>query len=276
MCLTVSDGVGTDLDCFGSMSLGATLEIQGNASFESGSQLILYSAILNGPVAMYILAGATIDFQGNDKTLGGGIAFNNYSNLLIEFTDVLTLDNNASINNYGQITIDNTPTITSAPSGNGQFNNEIGGIIEIGGFGDPIFGTDLQFNNFGDFSVYSQVRMDSYSGSNSGTYTVASGAELNGNGTISFSGENFSNDGTVNLAQLEFSGTSNQNLNGTGSINSLSIASGQTVLLSGDQTITQTLNLGSGFINTGAGKIIISDGASITNPSANSFIVVTF
>ncbi|MFN3875841.1 MAG: T9SS type A sorting domain-containing protein [Flavobacteriales bacterium] len=91
---------------------------------------------------------------------------------------------------------------------------------------------------------------------------------------IPYAGPEFNNNGTVN-ATLKFEGGSAQQLNGTGTITSLTINRAAGVDLGGDQTVTNTLTMTIGQLRMGDNDLFVENNAAgaVAGGSSNSWVV---
>ena len=159
----------------------------------------------------------------------------------------------------GVITIRNTHTI--AVNGSLTIDQT---VIEGGGYVNFYSGNLTVANGSGIDLVINGALV--WSAGLAGTMDVQSGAEVGGSADFSFEGTTLINNGSFTGGTLGFSGgASGQNLNGTGTINSLLMFNSNGVTLGGDQTITSLLNFSNGRIITGPNKIIIGSAGNIQN-----------
>ncbi len=274
MQMTIADGPGTDLDCYGTIDFAQDMTVLGTINFQAGSNFIIDATTITGPGTITYNPGSTIDYQGTNMIMKDGIVINNYTPIEMGSSGTLIFDGTFStFNNYSEITVTSGLGITTQNGSVGSFNNLTGATLIANGSG-PTITEDVEFNNSGSvyLTSFSDMGISSLSGIHSGTYTIEQNAELGGTTEMNFTGADFTNDGSVYLNRLTFSSNTSQNLNGTGNIRFLSMSTSGSVNLSGDQTITEALNMGQGIINTGSGKITIAENAVIMDPSVNSYI----
>jgi hypothetical protein len=279
---------------------GGTFTLNPSLTLGAGGSLIVSGGVFNGASTLTIPSGCTFSWDGG--TLGGSGTLNldtggtytiNYgfgwAHLL---ADTRTINNhgiltwlssilqyqgtNPTFNNYGTFNI-NTDDDIGFPGGTGTFSNKPGGIINKTGFvSDETsfnYGTTAIFNNMGTVNVNTGNLALYTGGIHTGDYNISNGSELRGTIDMLFSGTSFTNNGKVMLTGLTFSGTSVQELNGTGTINILSINNSNGVTLGGTQTVNTTLNLTTGKLTLGNNDLVMAGSAAFSGGSASSYIV---
>ncbi|MEI2748946.1 MAG: LamG domain-containing protein [Ferruginibacter sp.] len=303
--LYIFDASGVDLICNGTINLSTSdiiLNNNGQASFEDESRLnFTFTSSLRGDGTVDILAGSiiTFDSDGGANFLDGNINLNNSGTCNFIGSSGLDINNTSKFTNQSDGIFNWTGSANIAFNGTeNQFTNngflyintdagfvnngvspEIrnnGSIFRQSGSGDFIItnNPDLTFFNNGGLNIESgNVIINGGPGfiDVGGSINISSGATLTG-GSINFTGNPLGNNGTVNATDFSMSGTSLQLISGPGTINNLTINNASDVLLDGNQTISNNLNLVSGKIITGAHKIILNDITSITGGSNGSHV----
>ncbi len=255
------------------------------------------SSIINGD--NYSAPGATLNINSggvlavqDSSSLEAGLIVNNNGSALFTGVNTIQFQLETVINNFGLIDIESNLTFddvgtelnndgTLSFTGDLQFSsvdgllrNNSGGVINIDG--QWVFNPFIE--NYGALNINnsnSSLEIGSDNNIYAGTIALASGSELINGNTMIFEGTGVTNNGTIDVGEFIFEGSSAQTLGGTGNWVNLSIDNNNDVNLVGStevQTITNTLNLNNGRIITGTNKIEMEDGAIIGGGSANSYI----
>jgi hypothetical protein len=248
-------------------------------------------------------AGGLTVINGFNWT-GGAINNTGVLNLPATCTTVLAqggngLSNSGIINNAGTFLMQaGTLSQGTTPC---RFNNLPGGMLELNGWASPtgswvqnVFNQGTINKNNGDvqFTLVFQLTnepggvVNVNSGSlslapsfslpvQSGVFNVAEGTSLITSASgIPYAGPEFNNNGTVN-ATLKFEGGSAQQLNGTGTITSLTINNAAGVDLGGEQTVTNVLTMSNGQLRLGDNDLFVENNAvgAVAGGNASSWVV---
>jgi hypothetical protein len=235
---------------------------------------------------------------------GGVINSTGVLNLPATCTTVLAqggnaLINSGIINNAGTFLMQAGSLLqTTTPC---RFNNLPGGVLELNGWANPtgswvqnVFnqGTvnkhngDVQFTFVFPFTNEPTGVLNANTGHvalapsfslpvQTGVFNVANGASLSASASgIPYAGPEFNNNGTVN-ATLKFEGSSAQQLNGNGTITSLTINNAAGVDLGGEQTVTSTLTMTNGQLRLGDNDLFVENNAAgaVAGGNASSWVV---
>lgn len=235
---------------------------------------------------------------------GGAINSSGVLNLPATCTTVLAqggngLSNSGTINNAGTFLMQaGTLSQVSTPC---RFNNLPGGVLELNGWASPsgswvqnVFNQGTINKNNGDvqFTLVFQLTnepggvVNVNSGSlslapsfslpvQSGVFNMAEGTSLSTSASgIPYAGPEFNNNGTVN-ATLKFEGGSAQQLNGTGTITSLTINNAAGVDLGGEQTVTNVLTMTNGQLRMGDNDLFVENNAvgAVAGGNASSWVM---
>ncbi len=272
------NGVGNDLVCSGTLisgdmnfniASGANINILAGGTFDFNT-----IGNITGAGLINILSGATftIDHSGDDLTFGGGLAINNYG--AITWTTPagdLYLNDNSILNNYASFTASNQGSMSSLNTG--TFTNQVGATFTKEGLNTTFIDAGINWSNYGLVSVdQNTLAINSAAAFHQGNYSIANGATLSSSVAIVFEGDTVINNGTISIPTFTFENNSPQSISGTGVIENLTINSPSNIILSGDQTITNSLTLTAGKIITGSNKIVTDDGGVINGGSATSYI----
>jgi hypothetical protein len=282
--LSLNDAAGDDLRIRG------TLTLLGGALDGTGSVVIRNGALLSVPNVGTLRANSTLNVEAGGSLVKSGTA---------------TLFIGGIINNAG--TFDMNGGILSGLSGAPRtFNNLSGGVINLNvwrlqsnswsqtsvynaGTINKNSGNFVQFSFAGDrwrnldggvvnvnsgYLAISTLGLTPELSDQRGAFNVAPGATLQvgGNFGFRFLGTSINNNGILNCFPTAFLGTGPQFLNGTGSLNYLTINSPGGVTLGGIQTVTSNLTLTSGTITLGNNDLILGT-SSLDGGSASSYVV---
>ena len=282
--LSLNDAAGDDLRIRG------TLTLLGGALDGTGSVVIRNGALLSVPNVGTLRANSTLNVEAGGSLVKSGTA---------------TLFIGGIINNAG--TFDMNGGILSGLSGAPRtFNNLSGGVINLNvwrlqsnswsqtsvynaGTINKNSGNFVQFSFAGDrwrnldggvvnvnsgYLAISTLGLTPELSDQRGTFNVAPGAtlQIGGNFGFRFLGTQINNNGILNCFPTAFLGTDPQFLNGTGSLNNLTINSPGGVTLGGTQTVTSNLTLTSGTITLGNNDLILGT-SSLDGGSASSYVV---
>jgi hypothetical protein len=231
---------------------------------------VLTNFTLNGATSNWITPGGvtsngsctavTGDYRsiaaGPWETASNWQTFNGSSWILATVSPSST-DNNISVRHAmtinGSISLDQTTVQSNASI---QVNS---GTLTI----NDGTGTDLSLNS-----------VNAILWSNGPLLNVSSGALITGpTAVIFYRGATLTNNGTINTEISMSPDPGAQTINGTGSIQKLSLLNSNGVTLGGNQTITNLLNFNSGLLNTGTNKVIIASTASVQNNSGTEWYV---
>ncbi|MBK6840296.1 MAG: hypothetical protein IPG90_20025 [Bacteroidetes bacterium] len=147
--LTVLDGDGDDLVCFGALNLNTgtivndgVVEIPTDGDFSWGGDSHVGGT---GTYNVRALNGFNIS---SPAFLESGCVFHNYTTCSWSDSGELRILDGSVFNNHGTFNIDNDGDIRSTTS-DGIFNNLAGSILENSGTGVSIFFSGFTFNNYG-------------------------------------------------------------------------------------------------------------------------------
>lgn len=278
--INIASGLAT-LDCIAPLTTDSLIMVQGN---------------LRGGGGLTVVNGA--------NWTGGAINSTGVLNLPATCTTILAqggnaLSNGGIINNAGTFLMQaGTLSQGTTPS---RFNNLPGGVLELNGWASPtgswvqnVFNQGTVNKNNGDveftfvfpFTNESSGVLHANTGNvalatsfslplQSGVFHVAEGASLSASASgIPYAGPEFNNNGTVN-ATLKFEGGFAQQLNGTGTITSLTINNTAGVDLGGEQTVTNVLTMTNGQLRLGANDLFVENNAvgAVAGGNASSWVV---
>ena len=181
---------------------------------------------------------------------------------------------NINFDGFGQLQVPvvNSGAVNHTSSGNfttsTTFTNSSGGSVNVNAgtwtFGSTSSHTGLLNIGAGRTLTFSVTAVVGGTVTNAGTFA----------GTItSFTGSSFTNSGSVTLTNLPFAGSAVQTLDGSGSINTLTINNANGVTLGGTQTINTNLTLTSGRITLGNNNLLLGTSATLTGGTAANYCV---
>ena len=248
---------------------GASLAIADN----SGLTYNRYSAAVGSSNAFtytkYYAAGSVIQFQvGTDSKTGAPVG-------LAADVSGTGSSNSAYFVNTGM-----SATESSSLSGSGSLTKSGNGTLTLSGAnsysGGTVVSAGLLSGNTsslqGNIANNAQVQFDQTSNGNySGAFSGSGSVTKSGNGTLTLSGNNtFSGALSVQAGALNLNTTSGS---AAGSISSLSVASGATLLVSQNSQVNNsaTVSLSGGTIRTGAGVSEVFGNLSVTSASFLDF-----
>ncbi|MBP6650081.1 MAG: hypothetical protein KA281_11015, partial [Bacteroidia bacterium] len=270
--LTVLDGAGDDLVCFGALNLNTgtivndgVVEIPTDGDFSWGGDSHVGGT---GTYNVRALNGFNIS---SPAFLESGCVFHNYTTCSWSDSGELRILDGSVFNNHGTFNIDNDGDIRSTTS-DGIFNNLAGSILENSGTGVSIFFSGFTFNNYGTVIIdQGTIQIDGSNGVNPGYYQIEPGAALTGN-EWTFTGDSIVNNGTIAFDAFDMSGTSAQIIGGNGEITNLHIFNPSGITLTGNQTITANLLFDNGVIHTGNNSFLIGETTAVLGASGTSYI----
>ena len=275
--LQIADGAGTDLLVNGTMNF-ATSFLEGNGLIQVGIGGVFNwsNGNMRGSGTTEFLAGslANLTTGAGSRIIGDTRTINSFGNCnWSSGTNSLLFANSVQFNNYGTFTISTNASfgLSGAPTAP-AFNNMPGSAFIKSDASTTTIPAGLTFNNQGSTSVNNGVLVINQNGGvNSGIYNVATGAELTGFATISFTGPTFTNSGSVTVNSLSFNGSAPQTLagNGSGQIQTLTVNNSAGVTLTNNQTVFFNLHLLAGKLITNANKIIVGAGANVNGSGAS-------
>ena len=258
-------------------------------------------AITFAPGGIFNWTAGTLSGTGN-YTIQEGASINLYTNNTKYQSNYLT--NNGTIYwSGGQWTGAGTyGEIINGPDG--AFNISVSGITNpilvnitnqgtVNYTGSGAFNTYHIFANTGTLNVNSGTWSFTVQPINSaGTINTLPGATVqcsssgtltgtvNNGGTFSgslngFTGPTFTNNGSVTLANLPFTGSAEQTLDGTGTITQLTLNNADGLVLGGTQTVTNTLALSNGKVTLGNNDLILTHATpgNLSGANASRYIV---
>lgn len=254
---------------------GGTLDGSGNVTFNSGSAFNWTGGTNGGSGIMTVNTGAALNMDGATHNLSDTKTLNNYGtwnwiNGLFNFNGGAPV-----VNNYGTFNIGTDDDVVTSSGSTGAFNNKPSGIVnKTGSLGsETSFNGTLSFSNAGAVNIHSGRLALNVSGTHSGAYSVSFGAELGGTAAMPFTGAAFTNNGSVTLPGLSFTGSAAQSLAGTGNINTLTVVNANGVTLGGTQTINSSFSLTSGKITLGDNDLIMGTSATFSGGNATNYLV---
>lgn len=219
---------------------------------------------ITGTGLLTILSGATASFFTSNMSM---------SKTFVNNGTTTWRNNNGwggsgSFQNNGvfNITGNGTMGVTLTNSATGILNKHTGtGTTSFSGI----------FNNSGEVNIQNGTiaLTNNVSGLNYGKYNISAGCALAGTTSLVFSGPVFTNNGSVTLTNLKFTGTTLQSLNGSGNINSMVIEGAGGIDLGGNQTLNTALTLINGKMSLGANNLVMTSSASLNGGNANSYFV---
>jgi hypothetical protein len=268
---------------------GSTLSI--NAAITAPTDFEMTGGTLTGTGTYTVASGSTFNWAGNSTMNGGGTTtIASGATLTIDGPGIKTLDN-YTINNAGTttwtgaggLTITDNATFSNTGTFNAETDQDIGGnsgtfanagtFIKTspGGTGTTrIFPT---FNNTGTVTVTTGVLQLAGGGTNSSTFSVASGQ------TLQF------NSSTYTLGTgAALNGSGDYDINGGSVVNDISltvvnVTLEKTATLSGPGTLTVSTafnwSTGGGTMN-GSGTTTIESGATLTLTGPNDFVLSNY
>ena len=286
---------GSTLNFQGIYTIDSTVESYGNVNFNMSSVSARIMWLNGGNIggsATKTITGAML-LQGN--VTGGTVTINPDAYL---FMDGYVAINASIVNNGhayfrtgGQIiytnigagsTFDNNGTFemelaggnkyAMGFSGPGTFNNNVTGSVSVLNPNSAI--TYLNPDNMTNSGVINLNTSKTYFNTYTlgGIINIGIGGMLQG-GNLTFTGSSFTNNGSVQTSQLNFTGTSSQQLNGTGDINTFAINNTAGIVLGGTQTINYALTLTNGNITLGNNDLVMGGGCEIYGGSSSSYFV---
>ncbi|MBK7945231.1 MAG: hypothetical protein IPJ85_07975 [Flavobacteriales bacterium] len=252
-------------------------------AFAPGSTFNWSGGTLAGAAGFEIHAGGTIaSFSGATKTLNSILTNNgtiNWSAGVINGTSAIGNTEGASMNisfsgaNQLGVNLYNYGTLTY--TGNGTFNTSVifqnvtPGVLNVNA-------GQWHFNNL---ATLHSGTLNTLAGATAQfNFSTSVGGPVNNSGTLagsisSFTGPTFTNNGSVTLTSLPFAGTATQTLDGTGTINNLTINNANGVTLGGDQTVTGTLTFTNGKLTLGSSNLTLGLAATTSGQAAARYIV---
>ncbi|MCB0773946.1 MAG: hypothetical protein KDB93_11300, partial [Flavobacteriales bacterium] len=275
------------------LSGGTWTNSAGNPTvFGVGGSFNWTGGILTGAGNYVTQLGSTATISGSDHYLGSILTNNgtiNWNGGLLHSTGSGQLHNsNDAIFNIN---------FTSANQLAVPFTNQAGGTVNQNGAGTfntypaNVAGTFTNHGsinlvngnwNFQQTNTHSATSALNIAASRTLTFTTATtlaGAVSNSGtvaGTINgFTGPTFTNNGSVTLANLPFTGSAAQTLDGTGSIAQLTLNNANGLALGGTQTVSNTLALTNGRITLGDNDLILTHAtpANLSGANASRYIV---
>ncbi|HRU62709.1 MAG TPA: hypothetical protein P5565_14670, partial [Bacteroidia bacterium] len=133
--------------------------------------------------------------------------------------------------------------------------------------------SDVHFINVGTIQVQDgTLALYESAGEYGGNLKVDAAGIVDGTAQIAFTGDTVQVDGAINLPLLNMNGAALQRLGGTGSINNLRVDAASGVELIGNATVLQTLDLVNGVVQSGAHRVVLGSGSTVTNATAASYV----
>jgi hypothetical protein len=250
---------------------------------------------INGTAAVNIQAGGRLDWTGGNNNANLNIG----AGAVATFLATSTVSNSGIINNAGTFLMDggNLSQITTPC----RFKNLPTGVLDLNGWTSPtstwiqnVFNQGIINKNNGNVQFTLVFALTNEPGGvvnvnsgdlalapsfslpvQTGVFNVTDGASLSTSASgIPFAGPQFNNNGAVN-ASLKFQGSSAQQLNGAGTITSLTINNAAGVDLGGEQTVTNTLTLTTGQLRLGDNDLLVENNVpgAVAGGNSSSWVV---
>lgn len=286
MVSTAFQLVSSDLNINGALALNTftfsggivhgpeAVTITNGGSFTWTGGILGTTAVINigtGASATFNNAGearGTINNAGtwtmiNGKLTGGPnspAAFNNLPNGVVDLNGwttnteawhMVTINQGTFNKNNGTETFTFGNEFAQNPK---SFTNAIGGVVNVNS-GTLAFNLPFPLQN--------------------GTFNVAGGTALTSSQPFDFAGSAIVNNGSITAPVLRYQGTSAQQLNGTGTINNLTVDNAAGVDLGGEQTVTNALTLTTGQLRLGSNDLFVENNAAgaVAGGNATSWVL---
>ncbi|HRH35305.1 MAG TPA: hypothetical protein PKY12_09595, partial [Catalimonadaceae bacterium] len=274
--LTILDGPGIDFECYGIFPLntsGLEIAAAADAIFRNGSQLPVsaYSSF-SGQGTLTLELGTIFEVDcGTERTTFYNLTINNYTTLTW-ISGNISLYDAARFNNYGTININSASIMMNEEEGAQSFNNFSSGVI-LSNIASGEVQILTRFNNKGLLEIQSgQFTVNDSLSENEGRLVVFSGSVFSSTNGYIQRGELVNNGSILNTLIMKGTG-GEQILYGSGTLERLLVLDGPKIKLNQEQTITQSLLLLDGKIQTNSGKLILADGAPIYGASSSNYII---
>ncbi|MEO8085898.1 MAG: LamG-like jellyroll fold domain-containing protein, partial [Bacteroidota bacterium] len=241
----------------------------------------------------YSMSGASITNNGDFRIIGrDGININTINNGSITNTPTGTINNYFDtgnspsrqtdfnldyLENNGIVT-NNSPgaafniTSGSTSTHTGQFVNIGDGYMSFATSGITTYSSGVTIASDNGAIQFKNGQHDFNSSFSAKILGIDPTATLNG-GTMNFTGEYFSNNGTFNFTDLVLAGTTVQNIASTSAIPKLTIDNLNGVALLGDFNVTNELAFVNGKLTTSSNKIVIGGNGIVTGASSNKYVI---
>ncbi|MBP7773399.1 MAG: hypothetical protein KA193_12850, partial [Bacteroidia bacterium] len=268
--LTILDGYDLDLSVHGVLELSASTLINEGRIEVDGTFQWAADGLLGGPGDLTLLDGcsfinATDGFLYLESTL-----FNQAS--ITRPSLQIYIQAGAEFRNDNELNLINGMYLGSSNPPGGIFRNT--GRLNVNSPSTTCTITsDVHFINVGTIHVQDgTLALYESAGEYGGNLKVDAAGIVDGTAQIAFTGDTVQVDGAINLPLLNMNGAALQRLGGTGSINNLRVDAASGVELIGNATVLQTLDLVNGVVQTGAHRVVLGSGSTVTNASAASYV----
>jgi len=263
---------------------GGTITKSGNASnivativfTKNGSQTYTSGGTITNLVNFTVNSGSTLQMAAASSVVEGGGTFTLSSGATIGITSTAGITSSGATGNI-QVTGTRTYSVGANYTYNGVASQNVGN-----GFPNNLSGT-LTTDNSGNIVTLDNARTIASGGSivlTAGTFAVGSNLTMASTFSITRNGGDMTGtpqgSGTYNIIYTGNSKTTGSELGGSGLNNlTLNLTSGQTLTLDQSRTVSGTLTMTSGDINTGVNSLTLGTGtSSLGSLSRNSGTII--